>query len=49
MPVYATLQPMNGNPDLEISIIKNMSESKADWIKYSLRPQFVSQLSFAAD
>ena len=48
-PVYATLSPKQGNPDLEVSIIKNLSESKYYWKKYSETPFKTSELVFGSD
>lgn len=51
MPVYATLTPKNGDPDLYIYIIKNFSEPKYEWNKYPEKeyPLFQSHASFGSD
>eukprot|EP00347_Sterkiella_histriomuscorum_P004193 403361391 len=49
MPIYSTLIPKQGNPDLSISVIKNFSESKYEWKKYAESPLFQSKVQFGAD
>ena len=42
--MYASLTALSGNPNLEIRIVKNMTESMSQWESYlALKPDFESK------
>lgn len=49
MPIYATLVPKTGNPDLQISIIKDLTKTMNEWQKYTDSPLYTSSDAFGAD
>lgn len=49
MPIYATLIAKQGNPDIKLSIINDMSLPMKDWEEYVKKPLFKSEQTFGAD
>ena len=48
-PFRIDLIPTHGNPDMEITIISDLSASKEVWQRMSLAPHHVSESSFGLD
>ncbi len=50
MPIYATLAPKQGNPDLSLVFIKNLSQSMYEWKQYEdLEPAYESKEALGGD
>ena len=48
-PIEIDLMPVNGNPDLEVTLVKNLSVGREYWKEQSKKPMFVSNNSIGMD
>ena len=49
MPIYASLIPKQGNPNMQISIIKDLTLSMNKWKNFVSFPHYLSEEAFGDD
>lgn len=48
-PIEINLIPVSGNPDLEVTLISDLSNSQSEWRQESTKPHFISSNKMGMD